>query len=214
MNTHPSVGGNHAGATTLHFTPTMRTARPVPVVRSQSAWPVPVVRSQSAWPVPVVRSQSVRTERPMGVLARPTLTGSAGRPVSAHRPAPRSRPAQQRRPVVEHPARQSWPVQPGAPSWQTGRRSQAVVLRRRRLLVAVGVALLTLTGVGVASASSGRSTGPTTVVRVVMPGESLWSIAREVKPHGDVRPLVAKLRQQVVGPTLQPGDELLVPVGN
>ena len=87
------------------------------------------------------------------------------------------------------------------------------MLRRRRLAVLMGVTVLTITGIGVASASgsSGRSTGPSTHVRVVMPGESLWSIAREVKPSGDVRPLVAKLRGQLSGAILQPGDELVVP---
>jgi LysM repeat protein len=99
--------------------------------------------------------------------------------------------------------------QPGPVSRRTGPSAQ--VVRRRRFAVVLGVGMLTLTGVGVASASVGRSSAPTTEVHVVMPGESLWSIAREAKASGDVRPLVAKLRKQLGGGVLQPGDELIVP---
>ena len=51
-------------------------------------------------------------------------------------------------------------------------------------------------------------------MHVVLPGESLWSIARDAKPKGDIRRLVAQLGEQVDGSQLQPGDELIVPVPN
>ena len=92
-----------------------------------------------------------------------------------------------------------------------GTVSRRTVLRRRRIAVALGVGLLTLTGVGVASASVGRSGHSATAVHVVLPGESLWSIARDAKPSGDIRPLVARLGRQLAGGLLQPGDELIVP---
>jgi hypothetical protein len=91
------------------------------------------------------------------------------------------------------------------------RRPKPEVLRRRRAAVLLGVGLLTLTGVGVASAASTRVGPPETTIHVVLPGESLWSIAREVKPKGDIRSLVNKLGHQVRGSQLQPGDELVVP---
>lgn len=94
------------------------------------------------------------------------------------------------------------------------RRPGRDLVRRRRTAVVFFVGLLTLTGVGVASATSGRGDSVRTAVHVVLPGESLWSIARDAKPKGDIRRLVAQLGEQVDGSQLQPGDELIVPVPN
>lgn len=94
------------------------------------------------------------------------------------------------------------------------RRPGPDLVRRRRTAVVFFVGLLTLTGVGVASATSGRGDSVRTAVHVVLPGESLWSIARDAKPKGDIRRLVAQLGEQVDGSQLQPGDELIVPVPN
>lgn len=46
---------------------------------------------------------------------------------------------------------------------------------------------------------------------VVLPGDTLWSIARRVEPGADPRALVAKLEAQVHGSVLRPGDRLLLP---
>ncbi len=104
----------------------------------------------------------------------------------------------------------------GAASVRAGslpaRRPGPDLIRKRRVAVLFGVGLLTLTGVGVASAASSHSGSASTVVHVVLPGESLWSIARDAKPSGDIRRLVAKLGEQVHGDQLHPGDELVVPV--
>ena len=92
------------------------------------------------------------------------------------------------------------------------RRLRPEMIRRRRAAILFGVGLLTLTGVGVASAGTNRPGNAKTVVHVVLPGESLWSIARNAKPRGDVRSLVVELGKQMHGDQLQPGDELTVPV--
>ncbi|HTX01217.1 MAG TPA: LysM peptidoglycan-binding domain-containing protein, partial [Acidimicrobiales bacterium] len=41
---------------------------------------------------------------------------------------------------------------------------------------------------------------------VVQPGDTLWSIALQVEPGADPRPLVGELEGQLRGATLQPGD--------
>ena len=92
------------------------------------------------------------------------------------------------------------------------RRPGPDLVRRRRIAVAFFVGLLTLSGVGVASATAGHGDSVRTEVHVVLPGESLWSIARDAKPEGDIRRLVTQLGAQVDGMQLQPGDELIVPV--
>jgi hypothetical protein len=98
----------------------------------------------------------------------------------------------------------------GSQGIESGQKPTRRSFVRRRIALLFSVAALAITGMGVASAS-GSSGGPSTHVHIVMPGESLWSIARGVKPEGDVRPLVAKLRHQLLNATLMPGDELVVP---
>ena len=51
--------------------------------------------------------------------------------------------------------------------------------------------------------------GPTSYV--VQPGDTLWSIARTVQPHGDVRPLVGQLRDGNGGAALVVGQVLVMP---
>jgi len=48
-------------------------------------------------------------------------------------------------------------------------------------------------------------------VHVVQPGETIWSIARALRPAGDVRPLVDRLERQLRGHPLLPGQVLVVP---
>jgi nucleoid-associated protein YgaU len=67
-----------------------------------------------------------------------------------------------------------------------------------------------LIGTGIAGARSSRDV--TKPSHTVAAGETLWSIARSVKPHGDVRPLIAKIaRLNHVGHTLEPGATLVLP---
>ncbi len=44
---------------------------------------------------------------------------------------------------------------------------------------------------------------------LVQPGESLWDVARDLQPSGDVRPLVDELAALNGGATLEAGQDLL-----
>ena len=49
-------------------------------------------------------------------------------------------------------------------------------------------------------------------VHVVQPGDTFWSIAREVEPEGDVRPVVDRLVAEHGSPTLVVGEPIRVPL--
>ena len=105
------------------------------------------------------------------------------------------------------------PPGPGVPPRPTlrvlagGRAPERLVqqaLYRRRRLVAVGLlALVVVAALLLASAAVARTAGdgtPSPVagtsvpgVRVVAPGDTLWSIARGIDPDGDVRLVVDRL---------------------
>jgi nucleoid-associated protein YgaU len=53
--------------------------------------------------------------------------------------------------------------------------------------------------------------GPDPIVYVVQPGDTLWSIARQAQPEGDVRPLVARLERANHGARLRVGDRVALP---
>ena len=57
------------------------------------------------------------------------------------------------------------------------------------------------------SATAGAGTGTQVTVEA---GDTLWTIARRVKPSGDVRPLVDQL-VATYGTSLQPGQQLIIP---
>ena len=54
------------------------------------------------------------------------------------------------------------------------------------------------------------SSGPV-AIHTVQPGDTLWSIARDIQPTGDVRPLVDQLLASRGGRPLQAGEEITVP---
>ncbi len=45
-------------------------------------------------------------------------------------------------------------------------------------------------------------------VHVVQPGDTVWSIARSLRPHGDIRIVVDRLEARLGGATLQPGQRV------
>ncbi len=49
-------------------------------------------------------------------------------------------------------------------------------------------------------------------VYVVQPGDTFWSIAREVEPAGDVRPVVDRLVAEHGGSTLVVGEPIRLPL--
>lgn len=82
------------------------------------------------------------------------------------------------------------------------------------LALAIITALMIVFGSGTAATSdAGVITGTTNVT--VQPGETLWSIAGEANPDGDIRDTmhdIVKLNSLVDGETLQMGTKLAVPV--
>lgn len=89
-------------------------------------------------------------------------------------------------------------------------------LTRRGWLLLVGVPLVaTLTLLPLRAAASGHpgSATPGWVMVTVSQGDTLWEYAEAAAPGSDPRPLVAQIREAngLVGSTLQPGQELLVP---
>ncbi|GAA1732838.1 LysM domain-containing protein [Aeromicrobium alkaliterrae] len=101
------------------------------------------------------------------------------------------------------------------PAAQPGLR----LTRRGRVLLtilalAVVTALMVVFGSGTAATSDASAiTGTTTIT--VQPGQTLWSIAGEANPGGDVRDTmddIVKLNSLVKGETLQMGTQLALPV--
>lgn len=111
-------------------------------------------------------------------------------------------------------------------------RPTAAQFRRRRavaglvaLVLLGGGAVLGVPG-GVPLTSSGRA--PAANLRggaevqavpvarasyVVRPGDTLWRLARELQPTGDVRPLVQRLDAQRSGAPLRVGERIVVSAG-
>lgn len=91
------------------------------------------------------------------------------------------------------------------------------------LLLAVAAVLVTvqsamagtgggpLTTTGAAAGPAGPMAPAAAEVYVVRPGDTLWSIARSVDPHADIRPLVDRLDAQLGGATLYPGEPISIP---
>lgn len=90
------------------------------------------------------------------------------------------------------------------------------VAKRSPLRILAVAALLAVTALLARTGSAdARPSGSPTVVHVVVPGESLWSIARQVSPSGHVGPVIARLVREnglsSASAVLRPGDALLVP---
>ena len=100
--------------------------------------------------------------------------------------------------------------------------ARAAALRRRHILlgvVAVGLLLVLagpLGGRGSAPTVASSPTPAATVVSphsvyVARPGDTVWSIAERIAPHGDPQPAVTALRRELGGGPVRPGEKLLLP---
>ena len=121
-------------------------------------------------------------------------------------------PQQRRRPGA--------PLRLVEPNRPRRRRPSRAVYRRRRLLalfVIVGAVLLARAafgwlGGGPLTASEPTSLSPRLQASyVVQPGDTLWTIARQLQPQGDVRPLVTKLTAARQGAPLSAGERIALP---
>ncbi|MGI8938297.1 MAG: hypothetical protein ACR2JF_08815 [Iamia sp.] len=127
-----------------------------------------------------------------------------------------------------------------APGPQTGRRPSArpalrlvqggrsavvmaPVYRRRRVIAALVLVTLLVVGWQVAQAAASVAggwaapvpatiDGPTVVVEADT-GDTLWTLARDVQPTGDVRPAVEAMLAERGDARLEVGDRVRVPVG-
>jgi Tfp pilus assembly protein FimV len=98
--------------------------------------------------------------------------------------------------------------------------AQQAVYRRRRIAAALlcvalvatlllaGAVLARSAGGGAPASAAGTSSG---AVHVVQPGDTLWSIARDLEPSGDVRLTVDRLVDLNGGAPLQVGQRLVLP---
>jgi nucleoid-associated protein YgaU len=100
-----------------------------------------------------------------------------------------------------------------------------VVYRRRRVgaaLVLVSLVLVAYLAVAGLRATMSAASAPSAVsgsaaaagagsrVYVVQPGDTLWTIARSLHPHGDIRPVVDALERRAGGADLVPGQRVRV----
>jgi Tfp pilus assembly protein FimV len=91
--------------------------------------------------------------------------------------------------------------------------SQVFLVRRltAALLVTLAVVLAAQVFSAVRSSHSPAARPASLTVHVVQPGESLWTIARAVRPHGDLSHLVDAMIRANGGSTIQVGQELAIP---
>ncbi len=142
---------------------------------------------------------------------------------------PELRLLQGRRPVSSGPVGAGDGRSPGVPAVEptlvrtrpqvSGPRHRVPLeVRRRRTLLA----LLAIGSVAVALPFGGAGrlshpAGPTLdasgrpLTYVVMPGDTLWTIAERIDPSGDPRPLVARLAARTGSDTVVPGERIELP---
>lgn len=108
----------------------------------------------------------------------------------------------------------------GVPACPPRRHARAVTISWAAVLVAAVVVLGWLGGGPLAAsgpvppgaeAPSDRALWVARRSYVVQPGDTLWAIARQVQPTGDVRPLVSRLADGRDEGPLRPGELLLLP---
>ena len=116
------------------------------------------------------------------------------------------------RPVRPAPPRRAARVTPGT---YARRRAAAVLVLAAlafSLVLAINVVLGAVGGGPLSAPESSTGLAPIAAqTYVVQPGDTLWTIARQLQPDGDVRPLVHVLKQRLGRATLQPGDRIAIP---
>lgn len=100
--------------------------------------------------------------------------------------------------------------------------ARAATFRRRRIVAAlvlvtvlVVVVQLAQVAVGWAGGLAGPGSAPIegrVAVVEAAPGDTLWTIARQVHPTGDIRPAVDAMQAERGGTAVQVGDAVRVPI--
>ncbi|HEX6568018.1 MAG TPA: LysM peptidoglycan-binding domain-containing protein [Acidimicrobiales bacterium] len=118
-------------------------------------------------------------------------------------------------PTAAPPRRRTLPDRPT----RVRRRRLAALVLAVALGGAVAVGVQTVSGLSRVDATSGprpvdvRSVPVAGQSYVVQPGDTLWSIAAEIAPDSDPRPVVDALREANGGPVLEVGTRLTLDVG-
>lgn len=126
------------------------------------------------------------------------------------------------RPSARIPVRTGAPFRPVGPALalvpplrtSAPARLPAGVYRRRRVVAAVVLAASLVAGAtGLAMLGDGPEPISPAASRphIVLPGDTMWSIARSLQPEGDLRPLVDRLATAHGGATLQVGERIGLP---
>ena len=80
------------------------------------------------------------------------------------------------------------------------------------VLAVVGVGLSSIRFADAGQAGPAGTAPVSTSFVIVQPGDTLWSLAREVQPDGDIRPLVAQLSRAHGGSSLRAGERIALSV--
>jgi LysM repeat protein len=149
-------------------------------------------------------------------MAAVITTTHTGRSVERLAPRPPLQVISGGRQAARARARAYRATRPLAPSVYRRRRVGAVLLVASLALVAylavaglrVAVSRADATPAQVPGANAAVVTGAH--VYVVQPGDTLWSIARSLHPHGDLRVVVDRLEARTGGANLQPGQQVSI----
>ena len=188
-------------------------------------WPEddPASETDATWTFPdwLMPAETARHGSSPGQPARPQAPGAqVVRSAAAHGPAIRAQvvPAQ----VVRTQAAATPAVQAPAPHGTTA-PAPLRLTRRGRIVVAAAAALLVtllsllLTGGAWAAGPPAPAHGANRSLAqvVVLPGQSLWSVAQTAEPNADPRQVMQQIIELngLAGDTIQAGQRLWVPRG-
>ncbi len=110
------------------------------------------------------------------------------------------------------------PARPRPVARRAAAAAPARLTRRGRLMVLVVLAALLFTAFSLGRAASQAASEPVATAQLeqttVMPGDTLWAVARRIAPANDPREVVAQIRQlnDLSTSTLYAGQQLLLPV--
>jgi hypothetical protein len=135
-------------------------------------------------------------------ICAPVRRSAADRPVRREASRPARRPATAG--VSPRPARRTRPV-------RLTRRGRVVVALV--LLTVIAAAFLVLRAP--ATASTGEPAAPVARTVTVEPGQTLWQVAREVRPQADPRETIARIMEMngLTSASVQAGRQIYVPAG-